>query len=324
MFYKYVMTNKTPYRPLIPSELLKAGREGRINTFFDKIKAGEEFLLMSGKLVKIKKDSDLETLAMSAYNSGNKKALGAIKFTSTTGITYKFADFAKSAEFGGKGGGSGTVAEDAALADIQKKLAEVLSTEKTPYIKVKIGNEIVKMAEVISTPGTPKADFHVIDEKGNEVAWISHKKGRKANDFQQYGGMTEINDEAEVRQFANDVKKILGGKRLPMKTAFARPVSAKSVALKTLYGKDYKAGKASGRQNINVLYQGPMSFAKVGGNYKITSNHTVVHGEIPSGDYECYYYCRPAQDRTQFGVSGARFFIVAKLTAIKNRNTLII
>lgn len=318
------MTNKTPYRPLTPAELLKPGREGRIDTFFEKIKAGEEFLLTNGKLVKLKKDPDLETLAMSAYNARDNKALGAIKFTSTTGTMYRFADFAKSAEFGGKGGGSGTVAEDAALADIKKKLAALLLEEKAPYIKVKIGNEVVKMADIISTPGTPKSDFHVVDEKGNEVAWISHKKGRKANDFQQYGGMTEINDEAEVRKFADDVKKILGGKRLPMKTAFARPVKSKSVALKSLYGKDYKAGGASSRQNINVLYQGPMSFTKAGGSYKITSNHTVVHGEIPDGDYECYYYCRPAQDRTQFGVPGARFFIVAKLTAIKNRNTLII
>ena len=318
------MTNKTPYRPLTPSEILKPGREGRIDTFFEKIKAGEEFLLMSGKLVKLKKDSDLETLAKSAYNSRDNKALGAIKFTSTSGNQYRFADFAKSAEFGGKGGGSGTVAEDAALADVKKKLAALLNEEKSPYIKVKIGNEIVKMAEIISTPGTPKSDFHVVDEKGNEVAWISHKKGSKANDFQQYGGMTEISEESEVRQFAEDVKKILGGKRLPMKTAFARPVKSKSVIFKSLYGKDYKAAKANGRQNINVLYQGPMSFTKIGGNYKITSNHTMSHGEIPTGDYECYYYCRPAQDRTQFGVPGARFFIVAKLTAIKNRNTLII
>ena len=318
------MTNKTPYRPLTPSELLKPGREGRIDTFFDKIKAGEEFLLTNGKLIKLKKDLDLETLAMSAYKARDNKALGALKFTSTTGTQYKFADFAKSAEFGGKGGGSGTVAEDAALADVKKKLTALLEEEKTPYVKVKIGKEVVHMAEIISTPGTPKSDFHVLDEKGNEVAWISHKKGRKANDFQQYGGMPEIGDEAEVRKFAEDVKKILGGKRLPMKTAFARPVTAKSVIMKSLYGKEYKASKASGRQNINVLYQGPMSFTKAGGNYKITSNHTVVHGEVPDGDYECYYYCRPAQDRTQFGVPGARFFIVAKLTAIKNRNTLII
>jgi hypothetical protein len=318
------MTNKTPYKALTPAELLKPGREGRFDTFFDKIKAGEEFLLTTGKLVKLKKDADLETLARSAYNARDNKGLGAVRFTSTTGTVYKFSDFAKSAEFGGKGGGSGTVAEDAALADIKKKLAELLATEKTPYIKVKIGNEVVHMAEIVSTPGTPKSDFHVLDEKGNEVAWISHKKGRKANDFQQYGGMPEIGDETEVRKFADDVKKVLGGKRLPMKTAFARPVKAKSVIMKSLYGKEYKMGGASSRQNINVLYQGPMSFTKVGGSYKITSNHTVVHGEVPDGDYECYYYCRPAQDRTQFGVPGARFFIVAKLTAIKNRNTLII
>lgn len=318
------MANKTPYKPLTPGELLKPGREGRIDTFFDKIKAGEEFLLTTGKLVKLKKDENTKILAMSAYNSGDNKALGAIRFTSTSGDVYKFSDFAKSAEFGGKGSGSGVVAENAALIDIQKKLAAVLEKEKTPYIKVKIGNETVKVAEIVSTPGTPKADFHVLDEKGNEVAWISHKKGKKANDFQQYGGMVELNDETEVRKFAEDVRKILNGKRLPMKTAFARPVSSERVALRTLYGKDYNNGGASSRQNINVLYQGPMSFVKSGVSYKITSNHTIVHREIPDGDYECYYYCRPAQDRTQFGVPGARFFIVAKLTAVKNRNTLII
>jgi hypothetical protein len=308
-------------------ELLKPGRENRIDIFFDKIKEGKEFLLVSGKFIKLKEDVNAEAAAMIAFKARDSKTLNKIELTDIHGHKYKFADFSKTGEFGGRGAGSGTVAEDAALADIKKKLNALLIEIGMPYIKVKVGNTIVHMADIISTPGTPKADFHVLDEHGNEVAWISHKKGSKANDFQQYGGMVEIANESEVMLFAKDVKKALaeqGLTRLPMKTAFARPVESKRVILKSVYGKDYKNTVADSRQNINVLYQGPMEFEKKGDFYIIKSNHTMIHGEIPSGDYECYYYCRPAQDRTQFGVPGARFFIVAKKTAIMNRNTKVI
>lgn len=313
------------YKKLTPSELLKPGREGRGETLITKLENGDDFVLNDGSLLKFKKDKDvIATIRLGLKNSSNE-LLQAVRMTSTTGKQYKISDLAKTPEFGGKGAGSGTRAEDAALTDIIAKLEKLLLKEQMPYIPVDINGKVVKCAGFESTFGTPKSDFHILDTEGNMVAWISHKKGTKAKDFQQYGGMVELSGATELQKFVDDVKEQLKEQSsegvLPMKTAFARKVNDKTVKMKTLFGKDYKSSGPDSVQNIDVLYQGVLDFKKVGKKYYITSSHTVFHGEEPTGDYTPYYYVRPEQAKTQFGIRGGRFFIVSKLTALGNKNT---
>lgn len=316
------------YIPLTSSEIFKKGREGRAEMLLTKIADGDPFLLKGGKTVVIKKDTDPLGELADAIATRNTRALTAFVFKGVDNKNYKITDFLKTPEFGGKGKGSGTRAEDEALVAFKKELAKVFAAEGTPFIYIKIGKRVEKVTEIISTPGTPKADFHMIDPEGKEVFWISHKKGNKANDFQQYGGMAEIKTlDPEIAGFAERVSTHLEDpKTLPPKTAFFSAVKKKAVAMATLFGKEYKASGPSGRQNIDVLFQGPMRLKKVGSKgkipvYTITSNHTILHGETPKGDYTPVYYVRPEQLKNQFGIRGARFFIVAKLTAQKNRNS---
>jgi len=323
------------YKKLLAGELLKPGREGRGETLITKIEDGDPFLLLTGKTVKFKKDNDLLKAIRKALEDRDNTTLNNLEFKGEDGKTYKLNQIAKSPEFGGKGKGSGTRAEDAALSAFKKELQKVFDTETVPFIYLQIGNRTEKVASIESTPGTPKSDFHMMDETGKEVFWISHKKGSRANDFQQYGGMPELQKEnsRDMMNFVADVNKELQNlgspNKFPMKTAFARPVKDKNIQLKTLYGKEFKSGKASSRQNIDVLYQGPMKLKKKGMKdnipvYTIISNHTELHGTVPRGDYEPWYYVRPEQAKKQFGIPGARFFIVSKLTATKNRNTKVI
>lgn len=318
------------YVKLSGEQLLKPGREGRAENIVRKINDGDPFLTMKGDTVILRKDNSLETYR-TAVRDGNKKAMNAIEFTGVNGKKYQLADLAKSPEFGGKGKGSGTRAEDEALADLKKKLQAVFDKETVPFILVKIGKRTERVAAIESTPGVPKSDFHMLDPEGKEVFWISHKKGNKANDFQQYGGMPELKNtkSKDMFKFVDDVvKELNGAKRFPMKTAYARKVTDPKIIRMTMYGKGFKS-KPDGRQNIDVLYQGPMNLKRSGIKdgipiYTISSNHTQYHNELPKGDYECYYYVRPEQAKNQFGIPGARFFIVAKGTAIKNRNTKVI
>lgn len=332
-FKQFFILERDMYKNLTAGELLKPGREGRGQTIIDKINDNEEFLLKGGGTVRLKKDDALVKAFKKALDDSNSAVLNKFEFIGQDNKTYKLNNFLKSPEFGGKGSGSGTRAEDAALTAFKKELYDVLNKENVPCIYLKIGNRIEKVSEIESTPGTPKADFHMLDPNGNEVFWISHKKGRKANDFQQYGGMVEIKDEAEVAEFVKDLRSTLENEhgdpnRFPMRTAYYRPVKSRNVIMKTMYGKDYRSGKASGRQNIDVLYQGPMTLKKIRNGatptYEIRSNHTVLHGQMPRGDYEAYYYVRPEQAKNQFGVRGGRFFIVSKMTATKNRNAKLI
>lgn len=322
------------FKKLTAGELLKPGREGRGDTIIRKITDGDPFLLMTGKTVKMKNDPDQIKAIRKALDDRDNTFLNNIELTGVDGKTYKLNQIAKSPEFGGKGAGSGTRAEDEALSAFKKELQAVFDKETVPYIYIKIGKRTEKVASIESTPGTPKSDFHMMDETGKEVFWLSHKKGNKANDFQQYGGMPELKNEKsqDMQRFVDDVKKeleLLGASKFPMKTAFARKVNDRNIQLKSLYGKGFKTGGADSRQNIDVLFQGPMKLKKVGNKagipvYTILSNHTELHGTAPKGDYETWYYVRPEQAKNQFGIQGARFFIVAKLTAIKNRNTKVI
>lgn len=318
------------YKKLTPSELLKPGREGRGVKVIEKIKNKDPFLLYAGGTVTIKYDKDTINLLQVGLNTKNNTILNSIWLTSSNGKKLKLSDLAKSNEFGGLGAGSGTRAEDEALTDLRKKLQATLEKENTPYIYIKIGNRIERVSSVESTPGTPKADFHMLDENGNMVFWISHKKGSRSYDFQQYGGMTELAPHPEIAKFVKDVQaKLVDPKKFPMKTGFYRPVKSKDLIYKSLYGKNFKMSTADSIQNIDVLHQGPMNLIRRGERqgiplYEMKSNHTMLHAEIPKGDYECYFYVRPEQAKTQLGITGARFFIVAKLTATRNKNAKLI
>jgi hypothetical protein len=314
------------YKKLTPSELLKPGREGRGETLCKKLENKEEFVLYTGETIKFKYNPDTVAAIRYGLAEKNNTLLNEVRLTSGN-KQYKISELAKTPEFGGKGAGSGTRAEDAALTDIIEKLQKLLLKEKKPYINLDINGKVVQCAGFESTFGTPKSDFHILDPKGNMVAWISHKKGTRAKDFQQYGGMVELAGAKELEAFVADVKADLkrnGSEgKLPMKTAYARKVNDKTLKMKTLFGKDYKTSGPDSVQNINVLYQGVLDFKKTpnGKAYTITASHTVFHGEIPDGDYAPYYYVRPEQAKTQFGIQGGRFFIVSKLTALGNRNT---
>ena len=275
------------YVKLSGEQLLKPGREGRAENIVRKINDGDPFLTMKGDTVILRKDNSLETYR-TAVRDGNKKAMNAIEFTGVNGKKYQLADLAKSPEFGGKGKGSGTRAEDEALADLKKKLQAVYDKETVPFILVKIGKRTERVAAIESTPGVPKSDFHMLDPEGKEVFWISHKKGNKANDFQQYGGMPELKNTKSKDMFSfvdAVVKELNGAKRFPMKTAYARKVTDPKIIRMTMYGKGFKS-KPDGRQNIDVLYQGPMNLKRSGVKdgipiYTITSNHTQYHNELP-------------------------------------------
>jgi hypothetical protein len=315
------------YKNLTAGELLKPGRETRPLVIIDKIENGKPFLTMTGDEVILKHNQDEVNAFKAAIDSRDSKALNGMKFVGMNGRTYQLNSFAKTGEFGGKGKGSGLKVEDAALNLFKSQFTAELQKSEVPYLWITIGNRTEKVADIVSTPGSPKADFHMLDPDGKEVFWLSHKKGKKANDFQQYGGMTEVKDSAEIQQFVKDVQsKLEDPNKFPMKTAFYREVKSKDLINKTLFGKDYTGGVATSRQNIDVLYQGPMNLKSLGREiknvpvYTITSNHTIVRGEYPSGDYLPYLYVRPEQIQNQFKIKGARFFIVSKLTAIKNVN----
>jgi len=286
------------YKVLQHNDLRKRGGE-RLKIFVAKIKDGTEFFTAKGSVIFDKKQFDGLYAAMDIPGySGSFK--GKVVGGGPVVVEYP-KEFFKTPEFGGKGAGSGTAAEDFYLTEFKGKLNAVFEIEKTSSIRLRCCVRIINCAGIISTPQTgrraPKSDFSIVDVDGNQTGWLSHKAGRKPSDFQQYGGLSDstFNSSTEVKKFMKDcAKKFPNG--LPPKSSVARLVKDNSIITKSIYGVNY--GAARGIENVDEFHQGSMTLKKSGKVYEIKSNHKGKNGDIPkSGGYECIYFARYTSDR---------------------------
>ena len=208
-------------------------------------------------------------------------------------------------------GRGGTAKEDAQLSSLQKQIESELAENDLMELSIKIDRVYYNVAKAVTTPGTPKSDFHLLNFEDDEVVWISHKDGSKAKDFQQWGGMSEraeanIANHIESKNFIADVKSRFGTV-MPVATTVSRKISSPKLAGMSIYGN--KFGGALGRQNVTILLQGPVKLVKKMGYYELTSNHTSVNGDIMTGGYAAVFMAIYKGDRSNFGIKGARFAI---------------
>ena len=302
------MTMNREFNPLKHVDIKK--NSDRVTLFLSKIKDSEEFATVRRGMVKINKSEydDFEAgFKVNGFSKNVKTNKGNVQYP---------AGFLKSGEFGGKGKGSGTRAEDAALKNGQNALIKVLEKENQPAIKLIIGKKTVECAAIESTPGTPKSDFTVKDVQGNEVAHISHKAGSKARDFQQYGGITEIPGESEIKKFVQDViKKHPDG--LPSGTSYYRPIKSDDIIMKSIFGINYKS-KVADRQSVDEFHQGTMTFKKARGDtYSIESSHKGKNGDKPAegSGYEAVLHARHQKPNAKYDglvLKNARLLIFPK------------
>lgn len=291
------------YKQLVHNDLTKRGG-ARVTIFTDKIKDGSQFVTAKGLVVldKIQRVQGMDLTSDDLDNAMRAAGFNAT-FTGKTesggSVEVKYPrDFLKTPDLGGKGAGAGTKAEDAELVLFRKKLLAQMEEDKTQYVPIVMNGRTIKVADIISTPGpgggpnTPKADFTLVDPNGEHVGYISHKAGTKASSFQQYGGLTAdkiFNSDAETKKFMSDLK-MLRPDGLKSGETFWRPIKSKTVALHSVFGKNY--GMAPGIFNCDEFHLGTMSLTKVGKSYKITSIHKGTNGEVPTGDFAAVFIAR--------------------------------
>ena len=303
-------SESTTFAALKHNDLTKRGG-ARITIFIDKVKNGDAFLTTHGNVI-IDKASFKKETKKNRFDKGGFSA----KFNGTLDkgpIVVQYPrDFYKTPEFGGRGVGAGTAAEDMHLAAFQNEMAKVMKKDKVHTLDLVVGKRRLKnVVSMESTPGTPKADFHIRDLDGNEVAWISHKAGKSAKDFQQYGGITHpvIQQSEGVQRFIKDIMA-LRPEGLQRKESFWREVIDKKVIHQSIWGVDF--GSDRGRNNVDEFHQGKMKLKKSGKSYKIVSNHSANNGEEPKGEYDAYYVARYQGTRGQFGIPNVRLGVFPK------------
>jgi hypothetical protein len=287
---------------LTTSELFKY--DWRVEIFLKKYKNKEPFEIAGGKKAIFVPNKKL----IDAIKKGDSSTINKLGLLDVDGNHYSFGSLEKTKEFGGKGAGAGTAKEDIELERLQKQIESLKKELASATVPILIKNKIYEVAGAESTYGTPKSDFHLFDNDRKEIVWISHKDGRTAKDFQQWGGMTERNivNHVEVKQFAKDVFKIFDGV-MPRATTVARKIKDEKLKNYSVYGVDY--GRTLGQQNVSLLIQGPVKLVKSGKSYRFESNHVHFNGEKMTGDFEPVLMAMFKGDRSNFDVKGARFAI---------------
>jgi hypothetical protein len=233
----------------------------------------------------------------------------SVVFPTVDGKSISLTKLQKTREFGSTG--NTTAKEDKALS----QLINAISAEKVKTglveLPFKFRGKTFNVYDTISTPGTPKSDFHFVNKNGVEVFWMSHKYGKTEKDFQQWGGISdkekEVNSHKETQNF---IEKCVArfGTRIPNTTTVAMEINDPKLKNMSVYGVDY--GKAMGRQNVDVCLQGNLSIKKVGEYYTVVADaHTTVNGEVPDSGYEPVFMIIYKGDRSQFGIGGARVTI---------------
>jgi hypothetical protein len=276
----------------------------RLQAFIAKIEKGQPFVLSGQSTPSVVIKNDPEVL------NNLKNNIIPDTFELEDGRTVRLSGLEKTSEFGGRGAGFSTRDEDAALTQINDMVAKMLNGNSE--IELIIGDKKVKVAKFVSTPGTPKSDFHAVDANGNEVAWISHKKGSKATDFGQWGGVSDkelsvvykripgIKD--EIDSFVQAVRDISPDGQMIKGATFARKLTDGRLRGIAIYGIGW--GGETGPQNVDLVLQGEPKFD---GNKLVATGSSHANKERLEGEFEPVLMVRYSKDRNNFGIKGARF-----------------
>lgn len=198
--------------------------------------------------------------------------------------------------------------EAKAIEDLYDSLMRAIIITGAPITVQTNKEKINGVTDVIKTPGTPKSDFHLADERGRPLLHISHKKGSTPRDFQQWGGVTEprILDHKEVQQFALACRKLYGS-TIPSGQSVYTDIKDKSLKMMSVFGVDFdKSGIHTNK--VDVLLQGDPGLEIVSeGTFKLTATgHVHYHGDLPDGGFDPVLAMIYKGDRDQLGIKGAR------------------
>jgi hypothetical protein len=177
-------------------------------------------------------------------------------------------------------------------------------------ISVKLKSKIIKnVVGVKKTNGTPKSDFHLIDQTGKAVCHISHKKGSTPRDFQQWGGITEkeIASHSEVKWFEKQVNILYPGGVMPNGQSAFMKIKDEKLKMMAVYGVKYNSGSLDVNR-VDVLIQGDPGLNQLNKDtFQLTSSGNIHYlPEKITGGFEPVLAVIYKGERDQLGLKGAR------------------
>ena len=202
--------------------------------------------------------------------------------------------------------------ENSAIDALNKNLERIYLEESNIRIVLDNGKELVNPNKVVKTPGTPKSDFYFTSANGDTIH-VSHKKGSKPNDFQQWSGVTEeaISANRYAQQFQYEMNHRYTEMSSGQSIAMRIPNDEDGIALKTMavYGADsVTPNSPHGANKVDCLIQGTPSLAKIAhGVYKLQSTgHIHTYPDLPKDGFDPVLAMVYKGDRSNYGIRGAR------------------
>ena len=311
-----ISENSPAYNAFSFGDMTKTGRAGRATTIADKIQKGDSFAMVDGtnkeldfakpEYEELFKNQQLEKIKQLGGSRVNKFAF----FIDSEDNYYGLDSLLKDKDLGGQGKGAGTKAEDAALGNFKALVEKLVQDNGGPITVIVNGEKYPDIVTVQTQPKFPKADFNMIDSKGNAVVFISHKKasykGASPDDFIRWGGFSEYAKDPEVKLFIKELKKFLAAnnlKSMPNASNFMKEINSDELAKKIVYGRDF--GGPFGINNVTVAIQGTVQLEpKENGVYNLSGEHVYFNGQTPKGDYRPMLVGKFRSDRSMFDIPG--------------------
>lgn len=288
--------------------------EWRIPTFLERLASGT-FLNTSNVAIKLAyTGEDLEQ----RLREDKVRAVNKLQFLGDDGVEYCLNDLLKDKGFGG--GKNPLNREEAAISLLRQRLAIACHSLGTSCAPIVVGTDAYVVSGVMSTDGTPKSDFHFVGPDGSPVLWVSHKHGRTARCFQQWGGCSKriepaVHAHRETQEFALSIstRDFVAG------ATVARGILDANLRHMSVYGNEF--GKEYGQNNVQLVIQGdPMLTANTGNTHFDIGAHVVHHnGEEMPEDYRPTFMAIYRTDRNDFGIKNCRVGISPmKARLVKN------
>lgn len=270
-------------------------KKQRLDAFIDKIINGKPFPKVSGDPVVIKPEPEL----IKSIQSRQIPNELPIEPEGTT----KLSSLLKTPEFGAEEKTKRLSHEIQALNSLDSQIKELLQGRSS--IPLEVGNVTVQAAGARNTPGTPKSDFEIINDKGQPVAWISHKASPNPTKFGQWSGVTKFANHAEVRAFAQAVSPNPPAKK---QTAYSRAINDVDLQKKAVYGLNFGSNQF-GINNVTSVFFGPIKIEKEVNKYKLTAAQELKNGDDFSPEYVPVLTARYSSDRNDLGIPHTRILI---------------
>lgn len=184
------------------------------------------------------------------------------------------------------------------IDDVNRMITAILEEQHIPSLSLKIGDDTFdNIVGVNKVPGDVKADISFVAIHGKkliDVGFYSHKKGRRAKDFGQWGGTVYLykNNDA-VKGFVDYMHSIVGTNKLYDFTKMGPTTfglvmegpALRNARMTAIFGKDWNTSQ-HGPSNCHGLLQGHPRINLSGSSYVLTmSGHYEKNGNELTGDY---------------------------------------